>query len=76
GIFAVGFNVSMLLVLPRVAVSTMFAPTVADLHARGDRQALQKVFANASTLSLAGSALLALPLLFLMGPLLRWFGED
>ncbi|MBN8939921.1 MAG: polysaccharide biosynthesis C-terminal domain-containing protein [Rhizobiales bacterium] len=76
GIFAVGFNVAMLLVLPRVAVSTMFAPTVSDLHARGDRQALQKVFANASTLSLAGSALLALPLLFLMGPLLRWFGED
>lgn len=76
GIFAVGFNVSMLLVLPRVAVSTMFAPTVADLHARGDRQALQRVFANASTLSLAGSAALAVPLLFLMGPLLRWFGED
>ncbi|MGL4287698.1 MAG: lipopolysaccharide biosynthesis protein [Phreatobacter sp.] len=76
GIFAVGFNVAMLLVLPRVAVSTMFAPTVADLYARGDRQALQKVFANASTLSLAGSALLALPLLFTMGPLLRWFGED
>lgn len=76
GIFAVGFNVAMLIVLPRVAVGTMFAPTISELHALGDRQALQKVFANACTLSLAGAAILALPLLAVMAPLLRWFGQD
>ncbi|MGL4288399.1 MAG: lipopolysaccharide biosynthesis protein [Phreatobacter sp.] len=76
GIFAVGFNVAMLIVLPRVAVGTMFAPTIAELHALEDRQAMQQVFANACSLSLAGAAALALPLLAIMRPLLRWFGQD
>ncbi|MFX6011019.1 hypothetical protein ABTE87_20235, partial [Acinetobacter baumannii] len=67
---------AMLIVLPRVAVGTMFAPTIAELHALEDRQAMQQVFANACSLSLAGAAALALPLLAIMRPLLRWFGQD
>ena len=76
GIFAVGFNVAMLLLLPRVAVSTVFAPKIADLHARGDQAGLQQLFAHASTLSFVGTVMLALPLLVVLGPLLRWFGHD
>lgn len=76
GIFTLGFSVAMLLMLPRVAVGTIFSPTVAALHARNDRSGLQALFARASVLSLAGAAVLALPLLLLTEPLLRWFGED
>jgi O-antigen/teichoic acid export membrane protein len=76
GIFAVGFNVAMLLLLPRVAVSTVFAPKIADLHARGDRHGLQDLFARASTLSFVGTIMLAVPLLIVLEPLLRWFGHD
>jgi O-antigen/teichoic acid export membrane protein len=76
GIFAVGFNVAMLLLLPRVAVSTVFAPRIAALHARGDRAGLQDLFTRASTLSFAGTIMLAVPLLVGLEPLLRWFGPD
>ncbi|QCI68411.1 lipopolysaccharide biosynthesis protein [Phreatobacter stygius] len=76
GIFALGFSFAMLLMLPRVAVSTIFAPTVAALHAQGDQSGLRGLFARASVLSLAGAAVLALPLLLLLEPLLRWFGQD
>lgn len=76
GTFAVGFNVAMLLLLPRVAVSTVFAPTIADLHARKDWPGLQKLFARASVFSFVGAVMLALPLLFVLEPLLRWFGND
>ncbi|MGO4672196.1 lipopolysaccharide biosynthesis protein [Bosea sp. 2YAB26] len=76
GTFAVGFNVAMLLLLPRVAVSTVFAPTIADLHARGDRLGLQALFARASVLSFVGAVMLAVPLLVVLEPGLRWFGKD
>jgi O-antigen/teichoic acid export membrane protein len=76
GIFSVGFSIAMLMVLPRVAVGTMFAPTVADLHTRGDRAGLQKLFSRASVLSLLGAAVLGLPLIVVMEPLLGWFGRD
>lgn len=76
GTFAVGFNVAMLLLLPRVAVSTVFAPTIADLHARGDRLGLQTLFARASVLSFVGAVMLAVPLLVVLEPGLRWFGKD
>lgn len=76
GTFAVGFNVAMLLLLPRVAVSTVFAPTIADLHARGDWTGLQTLFARASVLSFVGAVMLAVPLLLALEPLLRWFGKD
>lgn len=76
GIFALGFSIATLILLPRVAVGTMFAPTAADLHARDDHGGLQRLFARAALLSFAVSGLLAAPLLIFMEPVLRFFGDD
>ena len=76
GIFALGLNLALLLILPRMAVGTFFAPNVSRLHASQDGNALQSLFARATVLSVAGTTMLALPLLLLTEPLLRFFGED
>jgi O-antigen/teichoic acid export membrane protein len=76
GIFALGLNIALLLVLPRLAVGTFFSPVVARLHAQQNQTVLQSLFARATVLSLAGTLALALPLLLLTGPLLHLFGED
>ena len=76
GIFALGVNVALLVGLSSVAVSTMFSPTAADLHARKDHQSLQRLFSRAAVLSFSGALALAVPLLLLIDPLLGWFGKD
>ncbi|MDX8443642.1 lipopolysaccharide biosynthesis protein [Mesorhizobium australafricanum] len=76
GIFALCLNVALLVGLSSVAVSTMFAPTAADLHARGDHEGLQQLFSRATVLSFSGALALALVLLLVTEPLLSWFGED
>jgi O-antigen/teichoic acid export membrane protein len=62
--------------LPRMAVAAAFAPTVADLHARGDRAGLQALIRRAAQLSLAGSVCLAVPLMLAAPGLLALFGRD
>ena len=76
GIFALGLNLALFLILPRVAVGTFFSPNVSKLHAHQNEKALQSLFARATVLSLAGTMTLALPLLLLTEPLLRLFGDD
>ena len=76
GVFALGLNLALLLILPRMAVGTFFAPNVSRLHASQDESALQSLFARATVLSVAGTITLALPLLLLTEPLLRFFGDD
>ncbi|WP_441231207.1 oligosaccharide flippase family protein [Tardiphaga sp. 215_C5_N2_1] len=76
GIFALGLNLALFLVLPRMAVGTFFSPNVSKLHAHRNEAALQSLFARATVLSLAGTVVLALPLLLLTVPLLRFFGEE
>jgi O-antigen/teichoic acid export membrane protein len=76
GIFALCLNVAMLVGLSSVAVSTMFSPTAADLHARGDHEGLQRLFSRAAVLSFSGALALAMALLVVTKPLLSWFGED
>ena len=76
GIFALGFNLALFLVLPRLAVGTFFSPSVSRLHAHRNATGLQSLFARATVLSLAGTTALALPLLFLTKPLLHFFGDD
>jgi O-antigen/teichoic acid export membrane protein len=76
GIFALAFNMAILISLPRMAVATAFAPTVSALFAGGDRAGLQSLSAKAACLSLLGSACVAIPLLLLARPLLAWFGHD
>ncbi len=75
GIFALALNVALLVGLSRIAVGTMFSPTAADLHARGDRIALQKLFARATMLSFGGGIAVAIPLLVIVEPFLSFFGE-
>ena len=74
GIYAVVFNMAFLAVLPRTAVNALFAPTVAELFARGDRSGLQALILRTSIWTLAGSLCIALPLWFLATPILAWFG--
>lgn len=75
GIFALALNVALLVGLSRIAVGTMFSPTAADLYARGDHLGLQKLFARAAMLSFAGGLAVAIPLLVIVEPFLRFFGE-
>src|SRR5262245_51471575 len=74
GIFAVAFSMTILTALPRMAVATVFAPTVSALHAREDRASLQSLSANAACLSLLGTTCVAIPLVLLAPTLLAWFG--
>lgn len=76
GIFAVAFSMTILTALPRMAVATVFAPTVSALFAREDQAGLQSLSAKAARLSLLGTACVAIPLLLLAQPLLAWFGRD
>lgn len=76
GIFAIGLNVAMLVGLSRIAISTMFSPTAADLHARSDLDGLRHLFSRASVLCFASAIGLAVPLLVIVEPLLQFFGDD
>lgn len=75
GIFALALNVAMLVGLSRIAVATMFSPTAADLHARGDRKGLQQLFARATMLSAGGAIAVAVPMMMIVEPFLSYFGE-
>ena len=59
GAYALAFNLSAIVILPRVAVNTQFAPMVADRFARGDMQGVQVLLNHASfwaTLAATGIA--------------------
>jgi O-antigen/teichoic acid export membrane protein len=62
GVFALIFNVTSIVVLPRVAVNTRFAPMVSELFTTSNRAALQLLTAKATGWSLFGGAVIALPL--------------
>ena len=76
GIFAVAFSLSAMTALPRMAVAAAFAPTVASLHAQGDRPGLQALTTRAARLSLAGSVCVGVPLLVALPTLLGFFGPE
>jgi len=76
GVFALAFNIAMLVQLSRAAVTNYFSPAASAAHACGDFAGLRNLYARASVLSLVGGAILALPVLVFTGPLLRLFGQD
>ena len=76
GIFAVALSMSMLTALPRMAVAAAFAPTVSDLYARGDMAGLQALASKAASMSLLGTASIAIPLLLVNSQLLALFGQS
>ena len=76
GIYALAFNLSMTVTLPRTAVNALFAPLVSELSVRGDRAALQFVVTRTALWTLVSGLCIALPLMMLAEPLLSWFGPD
>lgn len=76
GIFALVFNMAMLVILPRVAVDTIFAPTVAALHTEKRHREVQAIILKASALSITGGACIAGTLSILARPILMWFGPE
>lgn len=76
GVFSLAMNVALLVALPRAAVSTMFAPSAADLFARGQGKELQALYSRASLLCFAAALVIAVPLVALTEPLFGWFGQS
>jgi O-antigen/teichoic acid export membrane protein len=76
GIFALVFNMGLLVVLPRTAVDTIFAPTVARLYAEKKYAEMQRMVVRASLLSFVGAACVVVVLVIFAGPVLSWFGSD
>ncbi len=74
GIFALVFNIAIVVALPRIAVNALFAPMVADLFARNDHAALRQIIARTSWWTLLGALAIALPLAAIPEHLLGWFG--
>lgn len=76
GIYSLVFNIAFLVVLPRTAINTLFAPTISSLFAGNDRATLQTLVTKATLWTLSTAVFIALALAIMAKPLLSWFGED
>jgi O-antigen/teichoic acid export membrane protein len=76
GIYALVFNLAIMVMLPRMAVNALFAPLVSDLMARNNRPALQFATTRTAVWSFVSALCIAIPIMLLAGPLLSWFGPD
>lgn len=76
GIYALAFNLSLVVALPRTAINALFAPMISDLYVRGDRRALQFLVTRTALWTLASGLGIAVPLGLLAGTLMAWFGPD
>jgi O-antigen/teichoic acid export membrane protein len=74
GVYSAAVRVAQVMVLFLTAVSYMFSPFVADLHERGERDRLDKLFKLLTRWTMAGTIPLLALLLVVPGPLLRVFG--
>jgi O-antigen/teichoic acid export membrane protein len=76
GIYAAAARAAQVILLFIISVSLMFSPFVADLHARGERDKLDKLFKQLTRWTMA----LTLPLFVLLavtpGSALRLFGSE
>jgi O-antigen/teichoic acid export membrane protein len=75
GIYSLAFNISFLVVLPRTAINTLFAPTISSLFTRNDRVTLQALVTKSASWTLGAAACIALALAVLAEPVLTWFGK-
>ena len=76
GIYSLAFAITFIVMLPRTAANALFAPMIADRHARHDREGLQALVTKAAAGTCLASICIALPLALMAGPLLGWFGRD
>jgi O-antigen/teichoic acid export membrane protein len=74
GIYSLAFNIALVVTLPRIAVNTLFAPTISGLFARNERATVQVLVTRAASWTLYAGGAIALTLFVLAEPLLAWFG--
>jgi O-antigen/teichoic acid export membrane protein len=76
GIYAAAARAAQVILLFTISVSLMFAPFVADLHARGEREKLDRLFKQLTRWTLAATLPIFVVLAAAPGPALRLFGSD
>jgi len=74
GIYSLVFNIGFVVALPKIAINTLFAPTISSLFARKEQAMLQGLVTTAASWTLAASACIAFILFVLAQPFLEWFG--
>jgi O-antigen/teichoic acid export membrane protein len=74
GIYSLAFNIAFVVALPRVAINTLFAPTISGLFAKNEHVMLQKLITTAAWWTLAASGFIGGVLFVLAEPLFAWFG--
>jgi O-antigen/teichoic acid export membrane protein len=74
GIYSLAFNIALVVTLPRIAVNTLFAPMISDLHTRRDKETMQLLITRTSSWTFCAGICIAAALFVLADPLLSWFG--
>jgi len=74
GVYSASVRVALAMVLFLTAVSYVFSPFVADLHARGERDRLDELFKTITRWTVAGTIPILLLMLVVPEPILRIFG--
>jgi O-antigen/teichoic acid export membrane protein len=75
GIYAVSARIAGLVGFALIAMNTIFAPTIAALHARGEHVALQSLVTIAARWTALSALLIGLPLFVLAEWVLGMFGD-
>ncbi len=76
GVYSAAVRVALAMVLFLTAVSYVFSPFVADLHARGERERLDQLFKAITRWTIAGTIPILLLMLIVPGPILQIFGGE
>ena len=76
GVYAACVRVALAMVLFLTAVSYVFSPFVADLHARGERAQLDRLFKSITRWTVAGTIPILLLMLIAPAAILRLFGGE
>jgi O-antigen/teichoic acid export membrane protein len=76
GIYSVAMAVVVYVALVLTSINQIFAPTIADLHTRGEHALLLRLFQSLTKWALGLTMPLALVIVVLSRPLMRTFGHD
>ena len=76
GVYAAAARAAQVILLFTISVSLMFSPFVADLHARGEREKLDRLYKQLTRWTLAATLPIFVVLAVVPGPALRLFGSD
>jgi O-antigen/teichoic acid export membrane protein len=76
GVYAAAARAAQVILLFIISVSLMFTPFVADLHARGEREKLDRLFKQLTRWTMAVTLPIFIVLAITPGSALRLFGSD